>query len=178
MDSTLEFGVWTHLISEGITDQARDFLRVYLPRIKFNGRYVCRQNGLIYIKNIEQAIDLTGGFHPAWSRLNSNMRRLMARNAFQVLGKDLASPVHEVLCWTPDGSLGDKTTHDTGGTGQALRIAYANKIPVLNAANPTHERYLKQLTANIKLPFKLTHTHLKKFRGYHEVNSEHFFKSI
>lgn len=176
MDSTAEFGVWTHLISEGIEQDARKFINVFLPRIMFNGRFACRENGLIFLKDRTKAIEFSSGYHPVWSRLDNISKGRMARNANQIMGKDLNSPVSEVLCWTPDGSLGVKTSVDTGGTGQALRIAVAHNIPIINAGNPSHERYLKELTRNVKLPFKLTHKHLNKYRGYYESRREHFFR--
>jgi len=54
-------------------------------------------------------------------------RVFMARNSYQVLGPDLATPVDFVWCWTPHGAV-------IGGTGQALRIAAAYEIPVFNLA--------------------------------------------
>lgn len=71
------------------------------------------------------------GFHPAWSRLSDPVRRLMGRNSAQVLGERLDTPVQALVAWTKDGG-------PTGGTGQALRIAAALKIPVLNMY---HERF-------------------------------------
>ena len=74
--------------------------------------------------------------HPAWHRLSPYVRRLHARNVFQVLGPDLHSPVRFVLCWTPDGAYrGRETGMKTGGTGQALRIADAYGIPIYNLKN-------------------------------------------
>lgn len=52
----------------------------------------------------------------------------MSRNSYQVLGENLSSPVDFVVCWTENGGL-------IGGTAQAIRIAYANKIPVFNLYN-------------------------------------------
>lgn len=49
----------------------------------------------------------------------------MARNTCQVLGLNLDSPVKAVICYTPGGS-------GSGGTGQAIRIAQAYKIPVID----------------------------------------------
>ena len=52
----------------------------------------------------------------------------MARNGYQILGKDLKTPVRFVICYTPNGDR-------IGGTAQALRIAMDLKIPVFNAGN-------------------------------------------
>jgi cell division GTPase FtsZ len=51
------------------------------------------------------------------------VRKLHARNAMIVLGKNLDDPVDFIICWTPGGT-------GSGGTGQALRIARAYGIPV------------------------------------------------
>lgn len=82
----------------------------------------------------QAAIALAEQFHPAWRALNPDDRLLMGRNSHQVLGEDLKSPVSFLLCWTPDGANGrDRpTSRKTGGTGQAIRIAVAHGIPVLN----------------------------------------------
>jgi len=76
-------------------------------------------------------------FHPRWRGLAPRQRALLARDAHEVLGADLATPVRLVLCWTADGSL-DGRGLLSDGTGQALRIAHAHRIPVLNLARPGH----------------------------------------
>lgn len=85
----------------------------------------------------QQAMDTVEQYHPAPSYLKPYARKLMARNAMQVFGSDMNTPVSFVICWTPDGADGtDKpTSRDSGGTGQAIRIAAANNIPVFNLAN-------------------------------------------
>ena len=64
----------------------------------------------------------------------------MARNVQQILGETTQPTLDKVsqlvICWTPDGcSDGKKTTRDTGGTGQALRIAADYNIPIFNLEN-------------------------------------------
>ena len=49
----------------------------------------------------------------------------MGRNSYQVMGKELNDPVLFVLCWTHLGQ-------GSGGTGQAIRIAKHQGIPVLD----------------------------------------------
>jgi hypothetical protein len=46
----------------------------------------------------------------------------------QVLGNYGNDPVEFVICWTSNGK-------DSGGTGQAIRIAKAFDIPVFNLYN-------------------------------------------
>lgn len=67
-------------------------------------------------------------FHPVWRDLTAGMQLLHARNSAIVLGQSLAEPVDFVLCWTPDGT-------SKGGTGQALRIAADEGIPIFNFWN-------------------------------------------
>lgn len=78
-------------------------------------------------------LDTVDDFHPAPEKLSGYARRLMARNAAQVFGAHLKRSANVVLCWTPDGiQSGHETTEETGGTGQALRLAASANIPVIN----------------------------------------------
>lgn len=90
------------------------------------------------------ALALAADVHPAWSRLSRGARALQARNAHQVLGADLHTPSDVVVCWTPDGSL-DGSSRESGGTGQALRIAARHGVPVLNLARAEHRRMVDSL---------------------------------
>ena len=71
------------------------------------------------------AILTVNKYHPSPSFLSDAGVKLMARNAYQVLGKDLNTPSKFVLCWTPGGK-------EVGGTSQAIRIAKDKGIPVYN----------------------------------------------
>ncbi len=82
---------------------------------------------------LQSAEKFVWDYHPAPGRCSDYARKLLARNTFQILGLDLQSPSQFVLCWTPDGSL-DGRGRDSGGTGQALRVASARGIPVFNFA--------------------------------------------
>lgn len=68
---------------------------------------------------------------------SSRSRELMARNSYQILGRELDSPVKFLICWAPNSKTdADGTIMDVrGGTGQAVRIAYAHQIPVFNIHN-------------------------------------------
>lgn len=70
----------------------------------------------------------TDFFHPAPNRLKDFPRKLMCRNAMQILGRNGDTPVDFVVCWTKDGKA-------SGGTGQAIRIAEYFGIPVFNLKN-------------------------------------------
>jgi hypothetical protein len=106
---------------------------IFLPEAKFKGH----PSPLHYIP--AEAYRLAQQHHPAWGAVKSQLgRNLLARDGQQILGASLNSPVAFVLCWTPDGAeQGNKTSIDTGGTGQAIRIASAYSIPVFNLKNKT-----------------------------------------
>jgi hypothetical protein len=95
------------------------------------------------------AYELSARFRPGQTGLDTELdpraRDLLARDAHQVLGADLATPVGFVVCWTPDSSL-DGSGPGAGGTGQALRIANASRIPAFNLARAEHARQLSRLS--------------------------------
>lgn len=92
-------------------------------------------------KHVEMSEAISIDAHPAWRKLEPKFKLLMMRNAFQVLGKDLKSPVKFVLCYTADGcQTHAKRTRQTGGTGQAITIADFHNVPVINM-----KRYLGNL---------------------------------
>ena len=99
---------------EGSTEK-----QIFLPWKGFN-----KNNSSFY--NIpEKAFEITSQFHPAWDNLTLPVRKLMARNAMQVLGPDLQTLSEFIVCWTKYGRY-------SGGTGQAIRIAEHYNIPVYN----------------------------------------------
>jgi len=94
---------------------------IYLPWKGFNMNY----SNLYGVDNA--ALEMAAKFHPAWDECSTGARELHARNCYQVLGRDLATPSRFIVCWTKGGKI-------TGGTAQAWRIANANNIPVFNLA--------------------------------------------
>jgi hypothetical protein len=119
-------GADTHF-EVGVRD--RNNAEIYLPWPGFRGHWSSR----CYVT--AEAFALTARFHPHWSACSPNTKRLHARNGYQILGPDLASPSKFVACWTADGEA-------SGGTGQAIRIAQAHDIPVFNLFDPTAEARL------------------------------------
>jgi hypothetical protein len=92
-----------------------------------------------------RAMEIASKFHPQWHAMTRGQQKLHARNVHQILGADCMSPCSMVICWTPDGSTGI-TTARTGGTGQALRIAYDRKIPIFNLQRPDHREAWEEAT--------------------------------
>lgn len=111
--------------------------QIFLPSDPYKGRYADqrRQINCEILYNWEDAMDIAKFFHPNWNSLGYFVKKLMARNTYQILGLDLESPSDVVYCWTADGSVGYNTTRKTGGTGQALRIAYEWGIDIINLYN-------------------------------------------
>lgn len=89
---------------------------------------------------LEIAADIYGS---AWQYLKRPVKLLMARNIYQVLGYDLASPSDFVVCWTPDGCTSRaERVRDTGGTGQAIACASSYDVPVFNLQREGQESKL------------------------------------
>lgn len=81
-------------------------------------------------------LKITKQYHPAYDSLSYGVLCLMCRNVCQVLGENLDSPVNAVVCWTKDGK-------DSGGTGQAIRIAQDRGIPIINMFHPKYSDHIK-----------------------------------
>jgi len=85
-----------------------------------------------------EAMEIASKFHPAWHKCSEFARKLHGRNSFQVLGRQLNLPSQYCICWTPDGCNSHATRkYSTGGTGTAISIADAYKVPVINLAIPS-----------------------------------------
>jgi hypothetical protein len=123
----------------------RGVVELYLPWPGFQARALggAGRPRLVAVlpRPSREAYRLSARFHPRWAALTRAQRALLARDAHEVLGGDLASRVAAVVCWTADGSL-DGRGLLVDGTGQTLRIARAYRIPVLNLGRPEHARQL------------------------------------
>jgi hypothetical protein len=93
---------------------------IYLPWSGFEG-----SSSTLIVKD-QKAYEIAKAHHPYWDNLSQGARKLQARNSHQVLGKDLESPCNFIICWTKKGK-------GEGGTGQALRIAESNDVPIFDA---------------------------------------------
>lgn len=94
--------------------------QIYLPWVGYNGIEKPTMYGPSH-----EAIHVASTFHPAWHKCGSGAKKLHGRNMHILFGSHLDMPVDFVVCWTKDGK-------DSGGTGQAIRAAKANNIPVFN----------------------------------------------
>lgn len=105
---------------------------IYLPWKGFNNN----PSELFIYSNLKEAMQLAEKHHPYFNRLRPAARKLIARDGYQVLGKDLKTPSDFVICWTPGGS-------GEGGTGQAIRIARAYGIKVCDFGKYPIEQAMK-----------------------------------
>jgi hypothetical protein len=118
----------------------RGRVELYLPCPAFESaaRRPAEEGDVLVLREpSDAACALAARFHPRWSELSTGERRLRARDAHEVLGRDLEAPATLVVCWTEDGSL-DSSGPRVGGSGQALRIAHDFAVPVLNLSRPEH----------------------------------------
>jgi hypothetical protein len=119
-------------------------LDVYLPWAAFERETRTRRGwngGVALIDPGEEAKAIASRVHPYWHGLKPWERALHARNSYQILGQRLSldDASRFVLCWTPDGAT-SKTTRNTGGTGQAVRLAARLGVPVQNLKRDDHRR--------------------------------------
>ena len=93
------------------------------------------------------AFTIASRYHQHWFSLKPFTKRLMARNALIILGKDLKTPVNFVVCYTHDGceTYDEYLNGKTSGTGLAIAIADSYNIPVINIANPNWVERLEQI---------------------------------
>ena len=128
---------------------AQDFCIAYIPWKDFNTHL--QSKARLWVPTFsDELMKTVSRFHPAPEKLTYGVQRIMARNACQILGRDLKEPSECVVCWTPDGK-------DSGGTGQALRIAEHHKIPILNMYHEewnTAAKVIDYLDKNVKTKYK------------------------
>ena len=117
---------------------------IFIPWEGVNGTS-SQQEG-IFSGVCDKAMSMAESIHPAWERCSRGARSLHARNIYQVLGKDLASPSDFLLCYTEGGKK-------IGGTATAIRLAEANGVKVYNFGNPDDVKefhtLLKEITLSI-----------------------------
>ena len=107
---------------------------IFLPWSGFNNN--CSPLIGVNDKALKLAESILGPQH--WSKCSGWARKLHARNCYQVLGQDLATPSRFLICWTPEG---DKI----GGTATAIKLADRHNIPVFNLAISYDRKELAEL---------------------------------
>lgn len=99
-------------------DVVRGKKEIWMPELGFEG-------GTSKLLPSKEAFKVAEIYVGHWKNCGKFARNCHARNAHQVLGADLRSPVNFIVAWTPDGKL-------EGGTATALKIGKAFDIPILN----------------------------------------------
>lgn len=87
--------------------------------------------------NLLELFSIAGRYHPVFASLRQTVKRLIARNTYQVLGPDLKTHSSFIICWMDP--------KNTGGTGQAIRIANDYGIKYFNLFNMSKQEILKEL---------------------------------
>lgn len=87
--------------------------------------------------------EFTAAYHPAWKKCSPSARLLHQRNTRIVVGLEAlhgenVTPVKFIVAWTENGAL-------KGGTAQALRIATALNIPIINLGSAQTAQELEAL---------------------------------
>lgn len=127
---------------QGVTDPRHR--AIFLPGDWFNERRA--GTGGFYdstkLPGWEKALKTVDRFHPAPDNLSPFGRKLMARNAMQILGPNLDRPADLVIAWTKSGLM-------SGGTSQALRIAEEYKVPVINLGSPLYGHLIDGVQSGI-----------------------------
>ena len=95
----------------------------------------------------EKEKQFSAKFHPAWKKCSPTVRLLHQRNTRIMLGLEavhgeMVQASKFVICWTPQGLL-------KGGTAQALRIATAMNIPIINFGSATTAQELEALVLKV-----------------------------
>jgi hypothetical protein len=124
---------------------------IYLPWDGFNGR---KHDGVSYFDYLQcpgwsMAKASVDSFHPAPDAISNAGRKLMARNAMQISGRDCKSRTDVVICWTKGGKV-------IGGTSQAIRMARSFEIPVLNLGDPKVEQFFRDFVESSEQTLNLT----------------------
>ncbi len=141
----IKIGQWVrecnHIIRSGHAEGAdwafeqgaQESCIAYLPWSTFNHHLKsnAKKVTVVWSADLEK---MTAKYHPSHGNLGYSVRKLMNRNACQVLGIDLKSPADAVICWTKDGL-------DYGGTSQAIRIARGHSIPIINMGSKEFSTY-------------------------------------
>lgn len=128
-------------------DLAKGEKEIYLPWKGFNGN-----NSELYTQ-CDKAYEIAFQFHPNLFGTSEGVQKLMARNTYQVLGKNCRTKSNFIVCYCEEDTKGDWK----GGTGQALRIAKNKKIPIFNLYHKEQleelKKFAKQLIDDFD-PFK------------------------
>jgi hypothetical protein len=113
---------------------------LYLPWKNFNTENYNINKSLdsFIVGETKEGIASLEKYHPNPLYLKRGARLLMSRNYHQIFGYEKYPKVSFVLCCADE----DKYGNVKGGTGQAVRIAKDNNVPVFNIRNKNWKKEL------------------------------------
>lgn len=119
-------------------------LELILPWKEFNGF----ESALTW--PIERAHAIAKMFHPTYDNLKKGVHGILAKNARNVMGHKMMSPVVALLVWTDDGVEQTRNVlASTGFAGHSIKIANAVGRPVFNLGNPTAEQRFRDFITSL-----------------------------
>ncbi|MFP4016901.1 MAG: hypothetical protein ACLFUI_07690 [Halanaerobiales bacterium] len=112
---------------------------IYLPWEGFGKRSGEGYYNAESLDNYLMAGKIARKYHPDFSSLSDEAKKLIIRDTYQVLGYDLSTPSSFLMCWTPDACIStEQRSKKTGGTGQAISIAADLGISIYNLRIQSH----------------------------------------
>jgi hypothetical protein len=147
-DDAIAKGVESHIDQSAIKPDPLTLKEIYLPWSGYNN--APRENPFVSPDKYpfsKEEVAFTAMHHPAWKKCSPSARLLHTRNTRIMVGLDQlhgedVMPVSFVICWTENGAI-------KGGTGQAIRIAKALDIPIINLGHAKTPDELEQLVLRI-----------------------------
>lgn len=147
-DQAFELGWVWHIQS---TPKEFTKAEVFLPWDGFEGHTRDAMFGANILPDLDnpglykKALEIAEKTHPAWDRCSRGAKTLHARNVYQVLGQDLATPSKFLIAWAPVTKAGKPK----GGTATAIALAESYGVPCFNLILPEHsDRIHKFLEAS------------------------------
>lgn len=126
--------------------------RIYVPKESFGNR---PRDEIIVPKKVDlmrwlRACSIAEQYHELGRHMPQDVRELMGRNVYQVLGDDLRTPSRFLICDAPGAVLDNdgKVVDVDGGTGMAVRLASAHNIPIYHLGIPEHRHRMEQFVEN------------------------------
>jgi hypothetical protein len=105
----------------------RQFI-VFLPWNGFENKYIknsTKHLSYLYPKDQEKELEILLHYFPHLINRSKGALKLLCRNINQILGENLDTLSHEIICWTPNGEF-------VGGTRIAMLVGNDKGIPVHN----------------------------------------------
>lgn len=120
-------------------------VEIYLPWKGFNN-HKSELHPMNYPFSEEEK-QFAAKYHPAWNKCSPSARLLHQRNTRQLIGVEalhgeMVLPSKFLVCWTEGGRL-------QGGTAQALRIAMAINVPIINLGRAKDAKELEAMILSI-----------------------------